>query len=148
MASTRKYPCGVRFVGEKGDWIFCGFAGKQTKSDPVGVSADKVAGMPIAASRKGIIEDPASKPLPRPMEHNREWVEEMRTRGPLAMPLEEAQRTSVACVLGYMAMKLGRKLKWDAKAERFVDDAEANGMMFRPARPGFGVEQYVKELKA
>ena len=146
MASTRKYPCGVRFVGEKGDWIFCGFAGKQTKSDPVGVSADKVAGMPIAASRKGIIEDPASKPLPRPMEHNREWVEEMRTHGPLAMPLEEAQRTSVACVLGYMAMKLGRKLKWDAKGERFIDDAEANGMMFRPARPGFGVQQYLKDL--
>ena len=147
MASTRKYPCGVRFVGEKGDWIFCGFAGKQTKSDPVGVSADKVAGMPIAASRKGIIEDPASKPLPRPMEHNREWVEEMRTRGPLAMPLEEAQRTSVACVLGYMAMKLGRKLKWDAKNERFIDDAEANGMMFRPARPGFGVQQYLKDIR-
>jgi len=82
------------------------------------------------------------------MEHNREWVEEMRTRGPLAMPLEEAQRTSVACVLGYMAMKLGRKLTWNAKTECFVDDAEANRMMFRPARAGFGVEQYVKELKA
>ena len=94
MASTRKYPCGVRFVGE----------------------------------------------------NNREWVEEMRTHGPLAMPLEEAQRTSVACVLGYMAMKLGRKLKWDAKNERFIDDAEANGMMFRPARPGFGVQQYLKDL--
>lgn len=146
MASTRKYPCGVRFVGEKGDWVFCGFAGRQTKSDPVGVSADKVAGMPIAASRRGIIEAPAAKPLPRPMEHNREWVEEMRTRGPLAMPLEEAQRTSTACVLGYMAMKLGRKLRWNAKAERFVDDAQANAMMFREERAGFGVKQYLKEL--
>ena len=146
MASTRKYPCGVRFVGEKGDWVFCGFAGKQTKSDPVGVSADKVAGMPIAASRKGIIEAPAANPLPRPMEHNREWVEEMRTRGPLAMPLEEAQRTSTACVLGYMAMKLGRRLKWNAKAERFVDDAQANSMMFREERAGFGVKQHLKEL--
>ena len=143
MGSTRKYPCGVRFVGDKGDWIFCGFAGKQTKSDPVGVSKDKVAGLPIAASRRGIIEDPAAKPLPRPMEHNREWVEEMRTRGPLAMPLEEAQRTSTACVLGYMAMKLGRRLKWDAGKERFIDDAEANGMMFRPERDGFGVRRYV-----
>jgi len=143
MASTRKYPCGVRFVGENGDWVFCGFAGKQTKSDPVGTSADKVAGMPIAASRKGIIEDPVSKPLLRPMEHNREWVEEMRTRGPLATPLEEAQRTSVACVLGYMAMKLGRKLKWDAKAEKFIDDEKANSMMFREERTGFGVRQYL-----
>jgi predicted dehydrogenase len=146
MASTRRYPCGVRFVGERGDWVFCGFAGRQTKSDPVGVSADKVAGMPIAASRRGIIEEPAAKPLPRPMEHNREWVEEMRTRGPLAMPLEEAQRTSTACVLGYMAMKLGRRLWWNAKAERFVDDAQANSMMFREERDGFGVKQHLKEL--
>ena len=146
MGSTRKYPCGVRFYGENGDWVFCGFASKQTKSDPVGVSKDKVAGMPIAASRKGIIEDPVSKPLPRPMEHNREWVEEMRTRGPLAMPLEEAQVTSNACILGYMAMKLGRKLKWDAKAEKFIDDAEANRMLFRDEREGFGVKQYLAEL--
>ncbi|MBO7654280.1 MAG: Gfo/Idh/MocA family oxidoreductase [Kiritimatiellae bacterium] len=144
LGSTRKYPCGVRFIGEKGDWVFCGFAGKQTKSDPTGVSTSELSGMPIAASRKGIIEDPVSKPLPRPMEHNREWVEEMRTRGPLAMPLEEAQRTSTTCVLGYMAMKLGRKLKWDPQAERFVDDAQANAMMFREEREGFGVKRLLR----
>jgi predicted dehydrogenase len=148
LGSTRKYPCGVRFIGEKGDWIFCGFSRKRTKSDPVGVSTSKLAGMPIAANRKGLIEDPVSKPLLRPLEHNREWIEEMRTRGPLAMPLEEAQRTSTTCVLGYMAMKLGRKLMWDAKAERFVDDAQANAMLFREERAGFGVKQYLKELKA
>ena len=148
LGSTRKYPCGVRFIGEKGDWIFCGFSRKRTKSDPVGVSTSKLAGMPIAANRKGLIEDSVSKPLLRPLEHNREWIEEMRTRGPLAMPLEEAQRTSTTCVLGYMAMKLGRKLTWDAKAERFVDDAQANAMLFREERAGFGVKQYLKELKA
>ena len=147
LGSTRKYPCGVRFIGESGDWIFCGFSRKRTKSDPVGVSTSKLAGMPIAANRKGLIEDPVSKPLLRPLEHNREWIEEMRTRGPLAMPLEEAQRTSTTCVLGYMAMKLGRKLTWDAKAERFVDDAQANAMLFREERTGFGVKQYLKELK-
>ena len=148
LGSTRKYPCGVRFIGEKGDWIFCGFSRKRTKSDPVGVSTSKLAGMPIAANRKGLIEDPVSKPLLRPLEHNREWIEEMRTRGPLAMPLEEAQRTSTTCVLGYMAMKLGRKLTWDAKAERFVDDVQANAMLFREERAGFGVKQYLKELRA
>ena len=62
------------------------------------------------------------------------------------MPLEEAQVTSNACILGYMAMKLGRKLKWDAKAEKFIDDAEANRMLFRDEREGFGVKQYLAEL--
>ena len=146
MASTRRYPCGVRFIGEKGDWVFCGFAGRQTKSDPAGVSASELSGMPIAASRKGILEAPVSKPLLRPLEHNREWVEEMRTRGPLATPLEEAQRTSVACVLGYTALKLGRKLKWDAEAEQFIGDTEADKTLFREERGGFGVKRYLKEL--
>ena len=26
LGSTRKYPCGIRWIGENGDWIFCGFA--------------------------------------------------------------------------------------------------------------------------
>ena len=87
-----------------------------------------------------------AKPLPCLKEHNREWIEEMRTRGPLAMPLEEAQRTSTTCILGYTAMKLGRKLNWDAKAERFVNDDEANRTLFRDERKGFGVKQYLKDL--
>ena len=36
----------------------------------------------------------------------------------------------------------------DAKAERFVDDAQANAMLFREERAGFGVKQYLKELKS
>jgi hypothetical protein len=28
---------------------------------------------------------------------------------------------------------------WDAKAEQFVNDAEANAMLSRPERPGHGV---------
>ena len=31
-------------------------------------------------------------------------------------------------------MKLGRKLTWDAKAERFVNDTEANALCGRKAR--------------
>ncbi len=39
----------------------------------------------------------------------------------------------------------GHKLRWDARNERFIDDPEANGMMFRPSRAGFGVRQYVEK---
>jgi hypothetical protein len=45
-----------------------------------------------------------------------------------------------------MAMKLGRKLNWDAKSEKFINDAEANSMMFRPERDGFGVKQYIAKI--
>ncbi len=147
LGSTRKYPCGIRFIGESGDWIFCGFGGaKQTSDDPKSASPSELEGRKIAASRRELIEGAVAKPLPRLKEHNREWIEEMRTRGPLAMPLEEAQRTSTTCILGYTAMKLGRKLNWDFKAERFIGDDEANRTLFREEREGFGIKRYLKEL--
>ena len=150
LGSTRKYPCGIRWIGENGDWIFCGFGSgdQQVRDDPKNASPGELEGRKIATNRKTLIEGPVAKPLPRLKEHNRQWIEEMRTRGPLAMPLEEAQRTSTACILGYLAMKLGRKLNWDAKAERFVGDDEANRMLFREERAGFGVKQYLKDLEA
>lgn len=147
LGSTRKYPCGIRWIGENGDWIFCGFGfSKQTQDDPKSIVHKAIGGKKIVASRDELIQGAVAKPLPRLKEHNREWIEEMRTRGPLAMPLEEAQRTSTTCILGYTAMKLGRKLNWDAKAERFVNDDEANKTLFRDERKGFGVKRYLSEL--
>ncbi len=140
VGPTTKYPCGIRFIGEKGDWIFCGFGGaKQTKDDPKSKGVLALEGRAIAASKDELLKGAVAKPLPRMKEHNREWIEEMRTRGPMATPVEEAHRTSVTCVLGYMAMKLGRKLRWDAANERVIGDEEANKMFFRPARKGFGI---------
>jgi predicted dehydrogenase len=38
------------------------------------------------------------------------------------------------CILTHIAMKLGRKLRWDPQAERFIDDDEANGRLDYPHR--------------
>jgi hypothetical protein len=35
-------------------------------------------------------------------------------------------------------MKLGRPIEWDAKAERFPNDAEATAMLSRPERAPYG----------
>jgi hypothetical protein len=43
-------------------------------------------------------------------------------------------------------MKLNRPLTWDAKAERFVKDAEANAMLTRPERGGYGALQLAAQL--
>jgi len=56
---------------------------------------------------------------------------------PLA-PAPIAHRSNTACILSWIAMKLDRPLRWDAKAERFVDDAQANAMLSRAERPGYG----------
>jgi hypothetical protein len=36
--------------------------------------------------------------------------------------------------LGDIAMRLGRKVRWDAAQERFLNDDEANRMLSRPMR--------------
>lgn len=43
-------------------------------------------------------------------------------------------RSTTSCHLANIAMRLGRKLQWDAVHEVFVNDSEANGMISRPQR--------------
>jgi len=40
--------------------------------------------------------------------------------------------------VSWIAMKLGRRLTWDARTERFVGDAAANAMLTRPERAPYG----------
>jgi hypothetical protein len=43
-------------------------------------------------------------------------------------------------------MKLARPLTWDAKAERFVNDDQANAMLARPERSPYGATRFVRSL--
>jgi hypothetical protein len=49
-------------------------------------------------------------------------------------PVEIGHRVSTVCHLANIAIKLGRKLKWDPRAEHFVNDGEADAMCSRPMR--------------
>jgi predicted dehydrogenase len=51
-----------------------------------------------------------------------------------------AQHRSVsACHLANISMRLGRKLRWDPRSERFVGDDEADRWLSRPQRKGFEI---------
>ena len=43
-------------------------------------------------------------------------------------------RSATACHLTNIAMRLGRKIRWDAAREQILDDTEANNMLTRPQR--------------
>jgi hypothetical protein len=43
-------------------------------------------------------------------------------------------RTATACHLANLALRTGRKLRWDAAAQQIVDDAEAAAMQKRQPR--------------
>ena len=54
-------------------------------------------------------------------------------------PVEVGHRTVSLCQLGLIAVRLGRTLKWDPKAERFQDDNAANALLTRPIREPWGI---------
>jgi myo-inositol 2-dehydrogenase / D-chiro-inositol 1-dehydrogenase len=70
--------------------------------------------------------------------HHKNWLDNVKSRGTPLAPADVAHRSNAACILSWIAMKLERPLTWDPKAERFVNDAEANALLTRPERDGYG----------
>jgi predicted dehydrogenase len=68
-------------------------------------------------------------------DHFRNFIDCVFSRNPTAAPVEVAHRSITICHLGNIALRLGRSsLKWDPRAERILDDAEASKMLSRPYR--------------
>jgi len=66
--------------------------------------------------------------------HKRNYIDCIKTRREPVAPVEIGHRSGSACILGYISMKLNRKLRWDPQKERFIDDDTANRMLSRPYR--------------
>lgn len=49
-------------------------------------------------------------------------------------PCEVGHRTNSLCQLGLISIDLGRRLRWDPDAERFINDEGANRLLTRPLR--------------
>ena len=58
----------------------------------------------------------------------------MKSRELPVADIEIGHRTTTACHLGNIALRLGQKLYWDRQAERFTRNDEANRMLVRPYR--------------
>ena len=98
----------------------------------------------VIVSRGGIDADPKSllqatfdsseERLPVSTNHRRNFLDCVKTRRRPISHIEAAVRSDTICHLDDIAIRLGRKLRWDPKAERFTDDPEANRMLSRPLR--------------
>jgi len=66
--------------------------------------------------------------------HKANFYECVKSRAETAAPVEVAHRSCSVCLLGQIAMRLGRTLRWDPEAEAFAGDAEANRMLSKPMR--------------
>jgi len=98
----------------------------------------------VHVNRSGIFAEPSSllKAVIKPQEqhlyesnnHHANFLECVRSRRDPAAPVEAGHAATTATIVADIATRLGRKLTWDWKSERFDHDDQANRMLSRPMR--------------
>jgi predicted dehydrogenase len=111
------YKNGVLFQGDKG-WVFVTRGG-------------------IDAEPKSLLQEtigPNETRLTVSNNHKGNFYDAIKSRAETIAPVEVGHRSCTVCLLGDIAMRLGRKLTWDPQTETFVGDAQANRMISKPMR--------------
>jgi predicted dehydrogenase len=70
----------------------------------------------------------------RSRDHQRNFLDCVKSRKPTITPVETAHRSAVPGHLGLIAMLVGRKIRWDPQAEVIVGDATASKLLTREYR--------------
>jgi predicted dehydrogenase len=66
--------------------------------------------------------------------HMKDFLAAIDKRSKPVADIEEGHTSTACCILGNLALKLGRTLEWDAKNGRVVGDEEANRLLRRSYR--------------
>ncbi len=141
VSVSDKHNNGLKFIGDDG-WIWVTRDGTTASND----SKHPGQPLPILDASNSKLLDPMglSVQLPRSDSHHENWLECVKSRQPPLAPAPVAHRSGSACIISWIAMKLGRPLAWDVKAERFINDDEANSMLTRPERAPYGALRLAK----
>jgi len=114
----RPHPDGIRFEGDTG-WIHVGGGGQ------------------LRAGRTDLLRSvigPGESRLHAAPDPHRDFLDCIRTRRPPAACAAIGHRATTTCNAVEIAARLGRALRWDAQAERFVDDPVADRLLTQPMR--------------
>lgn len=121
-----KYPNGVRMVGRDGGtrglkfigdegWMFIHIHGAKLESDPPSLKDEHVGDDGVH--------------LGRSPGHHQNFIDSVRSRKDPVATAEIGHRTASVCHLVNIAMRTGRKLKWDPVKEVITNDAEAQKLV-------------------
>lgn len=126
----------LRFVPGIDEAVFHGERGRlwmsrnRFRTDPPGLVTDLPDADAVALwSGEGHVARP----------HLQNWLQCIETRGVPNAPVEAGHRTATVCHLANIVRELRREARWDPAKETFVADDEANGLLMRPRRDGFGL---------
>ncbi|KPK44931.1 MAG: hypothetical protein AMJ65_01520 [Phycisphaerae bacterium SG8_4] len=114
--AVRKGP-GILFIGTEG-WVLVGRGYLQ--AEPKSLLTATIG--------------PDEVHLPASVNHRRDFLECVRSRKRTICPVETAVRSDTICHMDDIAIRLGRKLRWDPDREEFINDETANRMLTRPMR--------------
>lgn len=117
FVDNQKQRQGVRFEGTEG-WVF--------------VKRGAIDAEPKSLLREQI--EPEQRHLTVSNDHWGSFLECIKTRQTPVSSVDAAVRTDTVCHISDIAMRLGRKLRWDPQGEAFVDDVEANRWLSRAWR--------------
>ena len=144
VAAGRRSNAGLEFFGTKGSLAISrsGFeVFPDMKSNPanaIPVFKGHPAGGPV---REDVMPEAWIKAVKEPGSsneqfdlHARNFIDCIKSRQRPIADIEGGHRTTTACHLANLSLRLGRKLRWDVEKEQIVGDAEANAMLVRPYR--------------
>ena len=112
---------GLLFVGDNGK-ILADFSGRDPRLVP--------------KARMAVFQPPPET-LPRPAEELDQWVQACRGVAPSDASFQNVAAISDTILLGTIAVRFDKKLRWDATNSRFVDAPEADALMTREYREGW-----------
>jgi len=120
VANDRQQPKGMGTVwyGEKG-WIYVA-RGDKLQAEPKSI-LDETIGLDEIR-------------LYESRDHQQNFLDCVLTRKKTITPIEVAHRSISVGLLGEIAMLTERKLRWDPDKEIFLNDEQANKMLWRPMR--------------
>jgi predicted dehydrogenase len=118
---TRQKP-GCKFIGDKG-WVYVDRSG--TEAEP--------------ASLLKVQFKPEEQMLTESKHHQDDFLQCIRSRKDPVSSVDASHQATCLGLIADIAARLGQKLQWDPKLERFVGSDEANKMLHRPMHNGWNL---------
>ncbi len=103
---------GIRFEGDEG-WLF--------------VNRRTLTAEPRSLLKEQIRADEHRLPISN--NHFQDFLDAVRSRRKPVSPIDVAVRSDTLCHLSYVAVVLGRQLRWDPVQERVIGDDRANQLL-------------------
>ncbi len=125
LAEGEKYPDnGTLFIGEKGKLLLM---------DPYGGSSKLLP----AAQFKDF--SPPAPYIPRSPGHHAEWIQGCKTGSPTGSNFQYAAALTEMVLLGNVALRVGKKIEWDAANMKAKNCPEADQYLRREYRKGWSL---------